>query len=231
MHLLRQMGVVPSTKAFGGRISVVCLTRTSRYRSKRRSWLVPLLPTLILSCLLASWTNVEDFVDAKCRCNLVNWESSNFGNWKSTVKIFKIRIFFATSQNSQDTNILTKHHSIITQARFAGRGQNSGRAGRGPENDRGQGPGHGTGYTSKPKTSKVGLCKELENNVINYGIPNATDLMCTTQEKIGQYIGIKYGEDIANELTNKAMVTIPPPVYSTAILLRHQDWERHVRRK
>jgi hypothetical protein len=27
------------------------------------------------------------------------------------------------------------------------------------------------------------------------------------------------------------MVTIPLPVYSTAILLRHQEWERHVRRK
>ncbi len=51
------------------------------------------------------------------------------------------------------------------------------------------------------------------------------------QEKIGQYVGIKYGEDIANELTNKALVTIPPPVYSTAILLRHQEWEKHVRRK
>ncbi len=25
-----------------------------------------------LSCLLASRKNVEDFVDAKCRCNLVN---------------------------------------------------------------------------------------------------------------------------------------------------------------
>jgi hypothetical protein len=55
--------------------------------------------------------------------------------------------------------------------------------------------------------------------------------MRTTQEKIRQYVGIKYGEDIANELTNKATVTIPPPVYTTAILLRHQEWERHVRRK
>ncbi len=55
--------------------------------------------------------------------------------------------------------------------------------------------------------------------------------MGTMQEKIGQYVGIKYGEDIANELTNKATVTIPLPVYSTAILLRHQEWERHVRRK
>jgi hypothetical protein len=41
-------GVVPSTKAVGGGISVVCLTRTSRYLSKRRSWLVPLLPTIIV---------------------------------------------------------------------------------------------------------------------------------------------------------------------------------------
>ena len=84
---------------------------------------------------------------------------------------------------------------------------------------------------SKPKTSKVGLCKELEDNIFNHGVPNAADLMRTTQEKIRQYIGIKYGEDIANELTNKATVTIPPPVYSPVILLRHQEWERHVRRK
>jgi hypothetical protein len=83
----------------------------------------------------------------------------------------------------------------------------------------------------KPKMSKVGLCKELKSNIFNYGISNPADLMGTTQEKIGQYIGIKYGEDIANKLTNKTTVTIPPPVYSTVILLRHQEWERHVRRK
>ncbi len=78
----------------------------------------------------------------------------------------------------------------MTQARFAGQGQNSGRIGRDPEIGRGQGHGRGTGYTSKPKTSKVGLCKELENNIFDYGVPNATNLMQTTQEKIGQYIGI-----------------------------------------
>jgi hypothetical protein len=84
---------------------------------------------------------------------------------------------------------------------------------------------------SKPKTLKVGLCKELENNIFDYGVPNTSNIMHTTQEKIGHYIGIKYGEDIANKLTNKATVTIPPPMHSTAILLRHQEWERHVRRK
>jgi hypothetical protein len=73
----------------------------------------------------------------------------------------------------------------MTQARFAGQGQNSGRAGCGPGNGQGQGRGRGTGYTSKPKTSKVGLCKELENKIFDYGIPNAADLMRTMQEKIG----------------------------------------------
>ncbi len=71
--------------------------------------------------------------------------------------------------------------------------------------------------------SKVELCKELEDNLFDYGVPNAANLMRTMQEKIRQYVGIKYGEDIASELTNKAMVTIPPPVYSTVILLRHQE--------
>ncbi len=87
----------------------------------------------------------------------------------------------------------------MTQARFAGQGQNSGRAGHGPGNRRGQGCGHGMGYTSKLRTSKVGLCKEPENNVFDYGVPNAADLMQTTQDKIGQYVGIKYGEDICQQ--------------------------------
>ncbi len=84
----------------------------------------------------------------------------------------------------------------MTQARFAGQGQNSGCAGRGPGNGRGQGRGREMGYTSKPKTLKVGLCKELENKIFDYGVPNTADLMRTTQKKIGQYVGIKYGENI-----------------------------------
>jgi hypothetical protein len=55
--------------------------------------------------------------------------------------------------------------------------------------------------------------------------------MRTTQEKITQYVGIKFGEDIANELTNKTMVKVAPPVYSASIVLIHQEWEIHVRMK
>jgi hypothetical protein len=72
---------------------------------------------------------------------------------------------------------------------------------------------------------------ELESHIFNFGVSNTVNLMRTTQEKIAQYVGIKYGEDIANELTNKTTVTIPPPVYSAAILLRHQEWEKHMRKK
>ncbi len=119
----------------------------------------------------------------------------------------------------------------MMQARFSGCGQNAGCNGHGLANGHGHGRGHGTGYTSKPKSTKVGLCKELESHIFDYGILNAANLMRTMQVKIAQHVGIKYGEDIANELTNKTMVTIPPPVYSAAILLRHQEWEKHVRKK
>ena len=119
----------------------------------------------------------------------------------------------------------------MTQGRFAGRGRNAGRDGRGSANGRGNGRGRGTGYTSKQKTTKVGLCKELESHIFDYGVVNAADLMRTTQEKISQYVGVKYGEDIANELTNKTTVVVAPPVYSAAIMQRHLEWEAHVRRK
>ncbi len=69
----------------------------------------------------------------------------------------------------------------MTQARF-GRGQNSGRNGRGSENGRGQGRGHGAGYTSKPKTSKVGLCKELEDNILTI-VYQTPPILCALRKR------------------------------------------------
>ena len=112
-----------------------------------------------------------------------------------------------------------------------GRG-NAGRSGRSSGGRSGSGGrGRGSTYSNKPRTTKVGLCKELEANVFDYGVHNAADLMRTTQEKIVLYVGAKYGEDIANELNNKVTVTIPPPVYSDAIRVQHQLWEVLVRKK
>jgi hypothetical protein len=61
-------------------------------------------------------------------------------------------------------------------------------------------------YTLSPsgtsKNTKVGLCKELNKNIFDYGSKTAADLMRNLQVKIVQYVGAKYGEDIANELEN-----------------------------
>ena len=120
----------------------------------------------------------------------------------------------------------------MTQSRFGGRGKGRGygharRDGRG---DAGRN-GHGSGYSSKPKTTKVGLCKELEGNVFDYGGHGAADTMIITQEKIQQYVGIKYSEDIGNELKNKVQVVIKPPEYSEAIEKRHVEYQALVRSK
>ena len=124
---------------------------------------------------------------------------------------------------------LSAGKATMANPKSAGRGNNSGREGRGAGRGARGGRGRGSGYAPKPKSTKVGLCKELEHHIFDYGVSNAADLMRTTQEKIAQYVGAKYGEDISNELTNKTTVVVPPPVYSTVIKLKHRNWEAHVR--
>jgi hypothetical protein len=100
------------------------------------------------------------------------------------------------------------------------------------QNGRGSGrAGRGQGYQTKPKTTKVGLCKELEHHVFNYDGHTAANTMRVTQEKVQQYVGIKYGKDIANELKNWVQVVIQAPEYSLAIKARHVEYEALVRRK
>jgi hypothetical protein len=127
-------------------------------------------------------------------------------------------------------NSLSNHHrprSRMTQSRYGG--------GRGRTNGDGRGgagrAGRGQGYPTKPKSTKVGLCKELEHHVFDYGGHGAADTMRVTQEKIQQYVGIKYGEDIANELKNRFQVVINQPEYSLAIKARHVKYDALVRAK
>jgi hypothetical protein len=112
----------------------------------------------------------------------------------------------------------------------AGKGQGDGRAG-GDGCGGARNKGCRSGYSMKPKTTKVGLCKELKSNVFDYGGFNADNTMRVTQEKIQQYVGIKYGKDVANKICNKVTVVLRPPQYSNAIVNRHQEWERLSRRK
>jgi hypothetical protein len=77
----------------------------------------------------------------------------------------------------------------------------------------------------------MGLCKELEGHIFDYGGHGAANTVRVTQEKIQWYVGIKVGEDIANEIKNKKLVVLTPPKYSNAIELRQQEYEKLVRRK
>jgi hypothetical protein len=97
-----------------------------------------------------------------------------------------------------------------------GCGGGGGCAGRGP------GGGRGNAYTGgRVKTTKVGLCKDLKGNVFNFGTTSAVDQMRITQEKIAQYIGAKYGKDIANKLQNKTRIVFSAPSYPSATMTRH----------
>jgi hypothetical protein len=88
-----------------------------------------------------------------------------------------------------------------------------GRAGRGP------GGGRGNAYTgSRVKTTKVGLCKDLKGNMFDFGTTSAADQMQILQEKIAQYIGAKYGEDIANKLQNKTRIILSAPAYPSTTM-------------
>ncbi len=55
-----------------------------------------------------------------------------------------------------------------------GRGQGDGCGGRNGRGGLGR-QGRGAGYSSKLKTTKVGLCKELEGHIFDYGGHGAAD--------------------------------------------------------
>jgi len=71
--------------------------------------------------------------------------------------------------------------------RNGGQGQGDGRAGSNGRGGSGR-KGRGSGYSSGgiPKITKMGLCKELEGHIFDYGGHGAADTMRVTQEKIQQ---------------------------------------------
>ncbi len=70
--------------------------------------------------------------------------------------------------------------------------------------------------------NKTGLTKELEGHIFDFGTANSADKMKTTQEKkIADYVGIKYGDDVANELINRVTVVLAPPEYPAEATKMH----------
>ena len=59
--------------------------------------------------------------------------------------------------------------------------------------------------------------------MFDYGSKGAADQMRTLWEKLVQYVGTNYRQDISNELRNKVEVMIDEPEYSDKILDRHAN--------
>jgi len=119
---------------------------------------------------------------------------------------------------------------------MSGRGNNNSRGGRGNggRGGRGRGRGRNSGgrgqnYTGGAPSAKRGMCPGLGTYVFDYGQKGSADQMRTSWDKLVQYVGTTYGQDISNELTNKVTVTIAEPTYSAAVLARHAAREAMVR--
>ena len=107
-------------------------------------------------------------------------------------------------------------------------GKNYGRGGRG-SGGRGRGKGRGQNYTGNSTTTKKGMNETLGANVFDYGQKAAADQMRTSWEKVTEYVGTTYGQDISNELQNKVTVTLAEPAHDAGVLVRHRARETVVR--
>jgi hypothetical protein len=107
-------------------------------------------------------------------------------------------------------------------------GRNNGRGGRG-SNGRGRGRWRGQNYTGTTTATKKGMCDALEANVFDYGQKAAADQMRTTWEKITDYVGTTYAQDICNELQNKTTVILDQPHHNAFVLQRNAAREAVIR--
>jgi hypothetical protein len=111
---------------------------------------------------------------------------------------------------------------------MAGRGKAAARGGnarRGNNNNTGGRGGRGGRGTTRVRTIKTGLNKELEGNIFDLGERSSADLMRTTQIKIAQYIGSMYSGDIMGELETKTEFVAPTPEYPQSAKAKQAGYE------
>ena len=89
---------------------------------------------------------------------------------------------------------------------LSGRRRGKGGQGRGRGN-----PHAGRGAGGSTTVKLQGLCPAMGENVFTYGDKGSSDQIKTTQEKIVQYVGIQYGNDISTEVLNQTELIIPKP--------------------
>ena len=102
-------------------------------------------------------------------------------------------------------------------------GRNNGHGGRRGRGGRNR--GRGSNYVSASSLQKKGMCTALSNNVFDYGQKGSADQMRTSWEKLVQHVGANLGQDICNELQNRATVTIPEPAHTANVMTRHATHE------
>jgi hypothetical protein len=83
------------------------------------------------------------------------------------------------------------------------------------------GQGRGQHYTGSANAPKRGMCTSLGTNVFDCDQKSAADKMCTSWEKLVQYVGTNYGQYINNELQNKVWVVLTEPVHTDDVLARY----------
>jgi hypothetical protein len=103
-------------------------------------------------------------------------------------------------------------------------GRNNGCGGRG-----GRSRGQGQNYTDSANAAIKGLRANLGTNVFDYGQKSVADQMRTSWEKLAQYVGTNYGQDISNKLQNKITVILIEPVYTDDVLLKNSLRESMIR--
>jgi hypothetical protein len=108
-------------------------------------------------------------------------------------------------------------------------GRNNGRGGRGRGGRGGRSRGRGQNYTGSTNAAMKGICANLGTNVFDYGQKYAADQMRTSWEKLAQYVGTNYGQDISNELQNKITVILVEPMHTDDVLLKHSLRETMIR--
>jgi hypothetical protein len=77
-------------------------------------------------------------------------------------------------------------------------------------------------------SQKTGTRAALGINVFDYGHMAAARQMRTSWEKLVQFMGTNYGQDISNELQNKIPVILLEPVHTPEVLARHAIQEQMV---
>ena len=57
--------------------------------------------------------------------------------------------------------------------------------------------------------------------MFNYGQKSAADQTRSSWDKLVQYVGTNYGQDISNGLKNKLTVNLVEPVHAPEVIERH----------